>query len=917
MICKQVAKNPDTYRSSDWGQLMNYINGGQTTEKVLFSGALNMVSDTLNDRIAEMETVAYTGQSRSKYRLCKCPLVHTILSWREGENPSRKDIEAAIKIYLSVAGYQNLSVFYAVHRNTENIHAHLCINRFDPVSFQLVSEGWKVKNSIKASRLIEERLGFQKENAGLYYIDDNGKLIENAEMKLLRTVSGKVKDIEHKTGVKSGITIALERASSILLSAKTWKELHAQLQEQNIALIPRGKGGVLAIGDADVFVRLSAVSHLVSWPSLEKRLGKYVAPDHVVALASEKDQSLSQDGKSTQYLADRQKHLELRKLARDKASEYSLQEVKELKAKQAADRQVIVQDASLTKEQKDRSLQELALRHAIELDSLRFQQKERKKQITSRLKEFPIGYEEWLRHKGHETDAVRWRYGGALPDMITGGQSTVYVQPNPDETLGELKTQVRQLTLGRSLRSVVDYIDNDRIVFTDTGDSVNVYDHSSETSLRYALTLASRKWNHIKAEGSLAFVSAAAKTAAESNIPFNDTAQSQLAKAAKNVQDEELNAAAQLIKNDPEADRRALSLLEMFRRVSVATGGKYFSVIAARKHYKGLSLALSQLGGADKDDAYLKLRLASYLSKADRDQSTLHFAPSNPQYEYITVNGLNANSLKQMVQDKVVPSLVTKTADGQYQATLVIRKPLKHASALKRSLLAAFQNYYAGKDAKGVSLTKNTAPLPIAAGTDKEDPTIIMASDKGPVVLNLSFDDLRRFGITKYDAEDMLSDKLISMFGVDFLVDNITAAEAYHLHLIELIQDHRHMGEHSADIDWAKMDYEACKRLLCTGHSVKEVQEALEETIDLRKSGNIQDQSELYDDYAERIINAVTSPAGEEERLSVPNDVIESWKRIERQSVPKTETETQQRTPEDELIPERPVLRRARNQLGY
>ena len=87
---------------------------------------------SLDDAPHEMEQVA--SYSRAKY-----PAYHYVLSWSETENPTDQEAFAAVKVTLTALGMHDHQWVAATHRNTDNLHAHVAVNRVNPETYKAVS----------------------------------------------------------------------------------------------------------------------------------------------------------------------------------------------------------------------------------------------------------------------------------------------------------------------------------------------------------------------------------------------------------------------------------------------------------------------------------------------------------------------------------------------------------------------------------------------------------------------------------------------------------------------------------------------------------------------------------------------------------------------------------------------------------
>ncbi|MCB5946000.1 relaxase/mobilization nuclease domain-containing protein [Acidocella sp. KAb 2-4] len=114
----------------------------------------------------EMEAVAH-GAPR-----CKDPALHIVLSWQQGEHPTEQQQREAVATVLDnlrdkdgrdMSGHQWVAT---LHRETDNDHLHILINRVDPETMRTVSPEWSERSLHKAAREIEAAQGW-KEDSGL------------------------------------------------------------------------------------------------------------------------------------------------------------------------------------------------------------------------------------------------------------------------------------------------------------------------------------------------------------------------------------------------------------------------------------------------------------------------------------------------------------------------------------------------------------------------------------------------------------------------------------------------------------------------------------------------------------------------------------------------------------------------------
>jgi hypothetical protein len=210
MIVKHIAnpKKPSS-KASRIGGLVDYIaadglGNKQKAEYVAASG--NFYSESLQGQRAEMVALALEAP-RSKD-----PVDHWLISWKEGEQPTATQCKESVEIlkrHLGM-GSEHLAV-YALHRNTENCHLHVVLNRVDPHSHRVADRGWCIDKAHKAIAEIVHRHGWEQESNARYTASNDGKIVL-ARIASERRPKSKIMDRENATGEKSCERIAIETA---------------------------------------------------------------------------------------------------------------------------------------------------------------------------------------------------------------------------------------------------------------------------------------------------------------------------------------------------------------------------------------------------------------------------------------------------------------------------------------------------------------------------------------------------------------------------------------------------------------------------------------------------------------------------------------------------------------------------------
>ena len=139
-----------------------------------------MISPALLSRetaVAEMRAVAEQNTR------CKDPVLHLVLAWQAGEQPTREQWEWAVThVMVSLKDRDGASMgehqYMAVaHRDTRQFHIHIMANRVHPETYRANSPEWLHKTLDKACREIEAEQGW-RHSPGLYRWDEEkGKAV--------------------------------------------------------------------------------------------------------------------------------------------------------------------------------------------------------------------------------------------------------------------------------------------------------------------------------------------------------------------------------------------------------------------------------------------------------------------------------------------------------------------------------------------------------------------------------------------------------------------------------------------------------------------------------------------------------------------------------------------------------------------
>lgn len=268
-----------------FGDLTQYITResvpdiltGLTVEKTIGVEVGNIVS--LATAAKEMKAVA------SENKRAEDPVYHYILSWPHHERPEVKDMLAAARDTIEALGMLEHQYIIAIHANTDNLHAHIEVNRIHPITFKSHHIQWAQKTLHRAAREAEIKYGWDHDN-GLYEVQviDGQKVIVERGKGLTENTSGKAAVYEVWSGEESLETWCKNKPGTVLKkllpTMSSWQELHDMLNAYSLELVDSGGGGMqirtLAIdGQKAVTISASKAFRFMKRQELEAKFGLF------------------------------------------------------------------------------------------------------------------------------------------------------------------------------------------------------------------------------------------------------------------------------------------------------------------------------------------------------------------------------------------------------------------------------------------------------------------------------------------------------------------------------------------------------------------------------------------------------------------------------------------------------------------
>lgn len=273
MIIKKI-KNQKTNKTTQQqiSDLVDYIRAPHKVnpeEKLEYEGGKNFTTSTHNGQKKEMVHLAKESAHS------KMPVTHWLISWQENEQPTHAQIEQCVEIFLEGMGLKGHQIIYGLHKNTENLHLHIAVNRMNESSMKVVQphKGFDIEAAHKILAKIEAVQGWAPLKNARYVMLENGEIARKKSGEREIKPTQKALDFENARGEKSAQRIAQERGHEIISNAKSWQELHEKLEKNGLRFAKRGAGSVIFVGD--IAVKSSSVDRKFSLKNLCKKLGEF------------------------------------------------------------------------------------------------------------------------------------------------------------------------------------------------------------------------------------------------------------------------------------------------------------------------------------------------------------------------------------------------------------------------------------------------------------------------------------------------------------------------------------------------------------------------------------------------------------------------------------------------------------------
>ncbi|EBD3901240.1 mobilization protein MobA [Salmonella enterica] len=234
---------------------------------------------SLDTASAEMNMVA------AQNTRCVDPVYHFILSWPAVDTPIDGDIFDCARSAIQMLGMQDHQFVTAIHRDTDNVHCHVAVNRINPKSYKAAGLYNDIDILHKTCRLLEMKYGYTPDNGA--WVNENDNVVRKKND--FKSIPRQARQLEYHNDKESlysyAVDLCRQPLGEILGSGKaTWEKLHAELIRAGLEMRPKGEGlAIYSRHDVHVTpIKASTLHPDLTRQCLEKWLGDFEPAPEVV-----------------------------------------------------------------------------------------------------------------------------------------------------------------------------------------------------------------------------------------------------------------------------------------------------------------------------------------------------------------------------------------------------------------------------------------------------------------------------------------------------------------------------------------------------------------------------------------------------------------------------------------------------------
>ena len=863
MIVKKVPSSKVKNKSASIRDLADYIrepHNQNPDEKVLYANGRAFLCD---DHAAQREEmVALAAESvRSKN-----PVNHYVISWREGEQPSPEQVEEAVSIFTEELGLREHQAIYALHKDTDNIHLHIAINRVHPETLKAVkiNNGFDIEAAHKAIARIEHAQGWQREQNGRYQVLENGELgREHYDPDKPRQPDQRKRDMENRTGEKSAERVAIENGAAIIKQAQSWEQLHRELAAQGMRYEKTGSGATVFVGD--VGVKASDVDRNASLSKMQKRLGQYQPAPQRQQVAQREPEPIKPDVPGWKdYINGRKAHYAEKNAAKLEQDKRQEQERKALQEQQKARRDELMRGNWKGKGEVLNAIRSvIAAEQAAEKAALKEKQQKEREQHRQRFRPYP-DLEQWQRMQKSPELAEQWRHRASEPQRIEGDRD----EPPTPRDIRAYQPEIHGKQVHYTRKE--DAGAGRGVSFVDKGKSIDIHDWRDRDTTLAALQLSAQKWGSFTVNGNDEYKAMCAKLAAEHGFKITNP---ELQESIKQERQRIQNERAQAMKSEQ---------LKQFERYADAVGAERFRVTSIKMQPDGRkqTFILDKKDGVTRGFTPPEIEQRTpEMQRLQRRGENLYYTPLSDKKHHILIDDMNREKLERLIKDGYQPAAVLESSPGNYQAIITVQKlGTPHDRDVGNRLSDALNREYGDPKLSG-AIHPHRAPgyenrKPKHQREDGSYPQVrLLKAERRECVKALALSsqidaEYQRQAAAKAQQQTLSKAKP----ALELAAASGSAVDAYQRHYRDVLKRQRGGG-----VDLSRVDSMIAVRMRVTGHDQAAIEGAIRQCAPATRE---KDEGRDWSDYAQRTARYAYSAAGERQAADL-GKYRQQWERLE------------------------------------
>lgn len=872
---------PSIHRLNDY--VANYQPRPNEDRKVLFAGSLN-----LGDVDIATATFMMTCDAQRNTK-SKDPVLHCLLSWKEGEQPSEEQTREAVQIALEELGLVGQPCVYGLHKNTGIYHAHISVSRIDRETYRMkrANGGWTQKAMERAARRVEHAQGWDIAPNAWSTIGEDGVIHETPKTEHPeKKIPQEVKDIENITGEKSAMRIAKEALSKHKFAS--WDELHKTLSELGMRYEKKGSGAVIVVGD--VPIKASSAGKRFALSYLEKTLGEFTEADRFTKVNTSKQhiiEPLAVGTKSEweEYAQKRDEYYRSKRVVKERMMEKIAEERKELAARQRKERTDFFTSQNWKGRRREMNMKqsEYAAKHKGEKLDLAERHAEMRKRFYDMYPTFPR-YEEWLRDRERHQEAEEWRNRNTQT-----ANTVVSIFPDAPPEQNKIIKDIRGFKPKEHKYGLL-FTDpsNGRNAFMDTGKSIRVYSND-DSSILAAMQLASQKWGTIQLSGTEEYKRKCLTLAVENGIKITNPELQEEYKKLSHKGEEQVKSI------DPKSAEHAKDL---FRQYHEAVGAERYKVTATQLNADGSKrgFMVNKRDGAPDGFTPEELdgKMYRLMSLMGNDNRNIYYTPISDDKHHILIDDMTNDTLAELIVDGYEPAAIIESSPGNWQAVITIPKlGTDMDRAIGNEIVSRLNKQYGDPKVSG-EIHAHRAP-----GFENRKPKHQREDGTYPEV-KLAKAEKVECQKTIALAKEVFAELEARRRETSERLDRITAslpsgslpmatAKAYELHFRDVMRiQERISGERGKQLpDVSRIDGMVAVRLRATGHSKEDIQAAVEVMSPKLREAIGSKGTHVWPDYAARTAAYAFGYSGDKS-ISQREKYVAHWKEMERAAIQKS-----------------------------